>query len=85
MEGEWASIGIKKETKELLNKISSEIVHELERWDLTWDDIILYLSYIYLNHIEKNSMENTNSYKYNIKEEIEKLKNKLKVVKGFQI
>ncbi len=79
-EGNWASIGIKRGTKEILNKVSSEIVHELERWDLTWDDIVLYLSYIYLKNKDKNfSMEiDINNY-YN-KDDIEKIRKKLKII-----
>lgn len=44
MEKERVSIGVKKNTKDFLNYISSIIQHEVGRGDLTWDDILIYMS-----------------------------------------
>ncbi|MGB9814457.1 MAG: hypothetical protein ACPLVI_00725 [Thermoplasmata archaeon] len=75
-----ASIGIKRGTKEILNKISSEIVHELERADLTWDDVVIYLSYIYEKSNNRVMSHIIRFEDYYSKEDIEKIRKKLKIL-----
>ncbi len=53
-EGDRASIGVKAQTKKLLNYIGAEIIYDVGRSDLTWDDFLIYLSKVYLNAKEKN-------------------------------
>lgn len=78
MRGEdWASIGIKRGTKEILNKISSHIIQELERADLTWDDIVIYLSYKYERSMNRDFVNIENYYS---KEDVEKIRKKLRIL-----
>ncbi|MFP3254820.1 MAG: hypothetical protein RXP30_00090 [Thermoplasmata archaeon] len=77
---DWASIGIKKGTKELLNKVSSHIIQELERADLTWDEIIIYLSYVFEKKSEGSFDRNIKLENYYSKDEVDKIRKKLKIV-----
>ncbi len=51
---ERASIGIKSKTKKLLNYVAAEIIYEVGRSDLTWDDLLIYLSKVYMDIKEKD-------------------------------
>lgn len=47
MERERVSIGVKKNTKDFLNFLSSRVQHKVGRGDLTWDDFLIYISVKY--------------------------------------
>ncbi len=76
---ERASIGIKSKTKKLLNYVAAEIIYEVGRSDLTWDDFLIYLSKVYMDLKEKNIEDLIIKNSIFDSEEFLKIRKKLKI------
>lgn len=79
MDKERVSIGVKKNTKDFLNYMSSRVQHKVGRGDLTWDDFLIYISIKYAFFEDMDFKEISSSLKIS-EEERKFLREKLNII-----
>lgn len=79
MDKERVSIGVKKNTKDFLNYMSSRVHHKVGRGDLTWDDFLIYISIKYAFFEDMDFKEISSSLKIS-EEERKFLREKLNII-----